>query len=132
YNIGNKKLLQSNKIRDRKFAAIRYFNTSFTEMPYQWQDEYNRLYNNKEGVLAQFTLFRQNYYRTKFIYGFGVTEDLPYGYNLSLVGGWYRQKDLERPYMGISADRYVITGSKSFFRYYIKAGSFLYRNKLQD
>lgn len=132
YNIGSKKLLNSSVVRDRRFASVRYFNTFFTQSPHQEVQGYNSLFNNRQGALAQLTFFRQNYYKTNFIYGFGITEDLPYGYNLSLTGGWYRQKDREQPYMGINADKYAITQSGDFFRLFLKAGSFLYKRQMQD
>ncbi|HEY6083208.1 MAG TPA: hypothetical protein VIU45_07100, partial [Chitinophagaceae bacterium] len=133
YNIGTKKLLESNNsIRDRRFLALRYMKDKFFQKPYQIGENYDPVYNDKQALLAQLTFFRQDFYKTNYIYGFGTTEDVPYGYNVAIIAGWYKQLDLKRPYAGIDANRYIVTDKGDFIQYFLRTGSFLEKGKLQD
>ena len=133
YNIGIKKLTATNNsIRDRMFLSARYYNRNFTEAPKQVGNAFNPVYNSSQAVLGQITFFRQDYYKTQYIYGFGTTEDLPYGYNVAVTGGWHKQLNMERPYAGINASEYIASDRGDFIQLYMRSGGFLYKNKAQD
>lgn len=132
YNIGLKKLLADNNRRNRTFAAARYIQNKFTEKPSQIGESFNNLYNNTTAFLGEVTFFRQEFYKTNYIYGFGTTEDVPYGYNVALTGGWYKQLDLARPYIGINANRYTATDKGKFMQYFLRSGVFVNKGKLED
>ena len=137
YNIGIKVLTATNnKIRDRRFFALRYYNRDFSQYPPQVMTPtgpaFNPIYNSSKAVLGQFTFFRQDYYKTQYIYGFGTTEDLPYGYNIAITGGWHQQLNLQRPYAGINASDYIATNHGDFIQLFIKGGGFLHDDKVQD
>ena len=132
YNIGIDKLTATNNtIRDRRFLSFRYYNRDFYQTPYQ-VTTFNPVFNSSSALLGQMTFFRQDYYRTQYIYGFGSTEDLPYGYNLSVTGGWHRQLGRDRMYMGLNAYDYIATPDGDFLQVYLKAGMFRYGNETQD
>jgi len=125
YNLGVTKLLKSdNKIRDRSFFALRYLRNNFVELPFQVGDKFDPLYNTRNAVLAELTLFRQDFYKTNYIYGFGTTEDIPYGFNIALTGGWYQQLFLKRAYAGINANYFIVTHRGEFMQYIVQAGGF--------
>ena len=133
YNIGIKKLTATNNsIRDRRFIALRYYNRYFGEVPALAKNVFDPVYNSSQALLAQFTFFRQDYYKTQYIYGFGTTEDLPYGYNIALTTGWHKQLNLERPYGGINISDYIATPHGDFIQLYLRTGGFLYKNQIQD
>ena len=132
YNLGVKKLLENKKSRDQKFVSLRYFNTNFKEVPFQVGNGFNSKYNDRQGLLSQFTFFRQEYFKTNYLYGFGTTEDVPYGYNVALTTGWYKQLELSRPYFGIDANRYLVSGKGDFLQYFLRSGLFLNQGKIQD
>ncbi len=133
YNIGIKQLTATNNgIRDRRFLALRYYNRNFTEVDTLIGDRFNPVYNSSQAVLGTFTFFRQDYFKTQYVYGFGTTEDLPYGYNIAITGGYHKQLSLERPYAGVNATDYIATSRGDFVQLYFKGGGFLYRNGLQD
>jgi hypothetical protein len=124
--------LTNTSIRDRRFLSVRYLNTNFDQMPYQIGTRFNSVYNNAQAALAKITFFRQDYYKTDYIYGFGTTEDLPYGYNLSFTSGWYRQLTLDRAYFGINAYNYHATAAGDFLEIYLKASGYEAKTGLQD
>lgn len=131
-NIGCGRLLRNNAIRDRRFLSGRYMQSNFDKVPEQIGDGYNAGFNNMQLALGQITFFRQDYYKTNYIYGFGVTEDIPYGYNISLIGGWTKQLKLERPYAGFKAEKYTISGGGTFCQHFLRAGGFLNGEKMED
>jgi hypothetical protein len=139
YSIGIKTLTATNNsIRDRRFFAIRYYDRHFLQEPIQVQNSagFDPVFNSSQAVLGQFTFFRQDYYKTQYIYGFGTTEDLPYGYNIAVTAGWHKQWHnnlyLERPYAGTNVSDYIATGKGDFIQLYFRSGGFLYKNKVQD
>ncbi len=132
YNIGAKKFLRHADMKNRYFISIRYFNYDFTETPFQYKNQFYYTFNDRQALLTQFTFFRQNFYKTNYLYDFGNTEDMPYGYNIAVVGGWYKQMDLSRPYIGVDANRYVVTSKGYIMQYYVRTGGFFNSGKLDD
>jgi hypothetical protein len=112
--------------------AVRYFRDDFDSVPYQVGNTFNFRFNSREAALASFTFFRQDFYKTNYIYGFGTTEDLPVGYNIALTSGWYRQLYLNRLYTGIDANGYTTTNRGAFFQFFLRSGVFMYRGQAQD
>jgi hypothetical protein len=131
YNLGIQKL-GLNSARDRRFLSLRYFKYNFSQVPTQVGNSYNFNFNDREAILGQFTFFKQDFYKTNYIYGFGTTEDFPYGYNIALTAGWYRQLNLSRPYAGVNANWYLVTNNKDFLQYFVRSGAFYNNGQIQD
>ncbi len=133
YNLGARKYLNDHVLHVKKFVALRYFNYHFFETPYQVEaTKYDQRFNSRQGVLASLSLFRQYFYKTRYIYGFGVTEDVPAGFNVSFTAGWYKQLDLSRPYLGVDAYRYWISNKSDIAGMFLRSGLFLHEGGLQD
>lgn len=133
YNLGVNHLMEHHTTpRDRSFISLRYFNYNFLQSPLQLADQFDPIYNNRKAILGQITFFRQEYFKTQYIYGFGTTEDLPYGYNVSFTGGWHEQLNLQRPYLGVNLIRNLTTESGDFIQLYFKTGTFLNSGMVQD
>jgi hypothetical protein len=132
WNLGSERFLSNTSVRDRRFLAFRYFRQSFDTVPYQVGNTFNFRFNDKEAALASFTFFRQDFYKTNYIYGFGTTEDLPLGYNIAVTSGWYRQLYLNRFYSGVDANGYMSTKQGAFFQFFLRSGIFLYQGQAQD
>ncbi len=132
YNIGVKKFIKDPTRRNKQFISLRYYNTNFKNTPDQVEGKLNFRFNDKEALLAQFTFFKQEYYKTNYLYGFGTTEDIPYGYNIAFTSGYYRQSYLARPYAGIDANRYKVYLRGDIVQYFLRAGSFWNKGKVQD
>src|SRR5262249_21111697 len=78
------------------------------------------------------TIFRQDFYKAKNVYGFGRNEDIPEGADLSLTFGWTKKSGVSRPYLGIDLQRYFFTARESYFNYTLKADGYLHQKKLED
>jgi hypothetical protein len=133
YNIGAKKYLNDHELHVKKFISFRYFNYHFFETPTQVNENvFDERFNSRQGALASITLFRQYYYKTKFLYGFGTTEDIPAGYNMAITAGWYKQLNLSRPYLGFDGYRYIVTPKRALAELFVRAGGFLHEGSLED
>ncbi len=92
--------------RHRRFLSARVLDQHFIRLPdIALNPRENLLYANRLLALAKLTLFRQDFYKTKYVFGFGRTEDVPYGYSVSATAGWEKQFGLTRPYIGGAVQR---------------------------
>ncbi|WP_231940295.1 BamA/TamA family outer membrane protein [Filimonas lacunae] len=117
---------------NRQLISFRYMNTPFAFQPAQIGNKYDERYNSKQAILGSYTFFKQNFYKTNYLYGFGTTEDVPYGYNVALTGGWYEQNTLGRAYAGVDANRYIVTLRGNIIQYFLRARGFMHEGDLQD
>lgn len=139
YNFGTQRLRYTGiKSTTRKFLALRAFNQHFLKSPNKTELNYDGTYSNSSGMLASFTLFKQNYYRTTYIYGFGRNEDVPQGFTFSLIGGYSIRKDSlndqsrTRPYYGFEMQRSKYN-EKGFYSFYtLKLGGYRYQRNWED
>src|SRR6185436_14521592 len=87
YNIGIKRSFNN---RNRQFLSIRYADGVYGDTPEQPEYKIQPRYNDQSGVMSEFTFYRQNFYRTRYVFGFGRTEDVPTGISSSVTGGLIR------------------------------------------
>lgn len=117
--------------RSRQFIAVRAFDQHFTRQPEQAVEVTNPIYSNRTFFLGGLTFFKQNFYTARYIYGFGRTEDIPYGHSMSMYVGWSRQMGFERPYMGVDFTQSVASRKGQFYNINFRAGGFN-NNGLED
>lgn len=129
YNMG---IRQKTENRNRYFVAIRTFGQHFIDRPTQSAELENPIYNNVTYGLSEFTYYKQNFYRTKYVYGFGRTEDVPYGRSLTFLAGQVKQLNYTRPYVGAEFQKSVFGTKGDFREYSLKAGGFINKNDWQD
>jgi len=75
-------------IRHSLFMAAGYKNVKFLDRPEVKVDS-NSYYHSGQYLLFSTGFYRESYYRGNMIYGFGATEDIPYGYKFQFTGGRY-------------------------------------------
>jgi hypothetical protein len=88
YNIGINKEISN---RNRHFLALRYFDGTYLDQPDQPEYEEEKKYNSVSGYLGEFSFYRQNFYKTRYVFGFGRTEDIPYGTSMGVTAGYIRE-----------------------------------------
>jgi hypothetical protein len=118
--------------RSRHFISGRIFQQRFVDKPAQPQDENNPAFNSRTYGLLSFTFFKQEFYKTQFVYGFGRTEDVPYGHTMSLLGGWQNLLGLQRPYLGVDAEKSFVHAGGNFYTLLFRMGAFPYRGEWED
>jgi hypothetical protein len=121
YNIGAK---SNGHDRSRHFVSIRAFDQHFTQQPDQLGDLQRVTYNNRSFVLGGLTFFKQNFYTASYIYGFGRTEDVPYGYNMSLYLGWSRELNRKRSYVGFEFEKSIVNRKNEIYNVAFRTGGY--------
>lgn len=80
--------------RLRKLIGLRMLNQQFDDIPTLHLEQYNFRYANLFAILGSFSIFRQDFYKTQYIYGFGRNEDVPEGIDFSVTGGYTKSNSL--------------------------------------
>ncbi|MFP5040971.1 hypothetical protein [Parasediminibacterium sp. JCM 36343] len=133
YNISGRDFEKETEQRKQKrFLAARIMNKAFKVRPEKYMLDYNFQYSNITSVLGAYTFFKQEYYHTSFLYGFGRNEDVPEGYNAQFIAGWADRDAISRPYIGVDVEKNFFTKRKSYFDYIFRAGSYFQGHQLQD
>lgn len=129
YNLGAK---QNRRNRSRHFVSARFFQQRFSAKPFQVQDAQNPAFNSRTYGLGSFTFFRQEFYKTQYVYGFGRTEDVPYGHIISILAGWQNLLDLKRAYVGFDAEKSFVHSGGNFYTLSFRVGGFPYKGNWDD
>jgi hypothetical protein len=129
YNFGVHKEITN---RNRKFLAFRYYDGTFIDQPEQPEYVEEKKFNSAVGYLTEFTFYRQNYLKTRYVFGFGRTEDIPYGVSLGVTGGYINELQLGRPYGAVKFNYGEATKKGNFARILFQAGGFSNKGKLED
>lgn len=139
YIFGSRKLMHSNlKSTARKFIALRAFKQHFNDVPNKNDINYDGSYSNVSGLLASLSIFKQNYFRATYIYGFGRNEDVPVGFSASVIGGYAIRKDSlynksrTRPYFGIEGQSGKYNEKGFYSAYTFRLGGHHYKGKWED
>ncbi|MCZ2222416.1 MAG: hypothetical protein LC122_02135 [Chitinophagales bacterium] len=133
YNLGAKRYLKTNtQSRLRKFIAVRAFHKKFQEVPDIFNNLNTFLYNDITGVLGAVSIFKQDFYKTKFIYGFGRNEDVPEGFSFSAIAGWTNRQGVSSPYYGIDFSRNFFSRKGNYYNYTFRLGGYLYNGSFFD
>jgi hypothetical protein len=118
--------------RLRRLLALRILDRNFIDKPVKYAEQYDYRYASLVGVLASASVFKRNFYKTQYIYGFGRNEDVPEGIDISLTAGWTKKNLRERPYAGFDFERFYFASGDRYFNYTVRAGSFFYKGKPED
>jgi hypothetical protein len=129
YNLGVRRNLEN---RTRQFVSARFFDQQFVRRPDQPFDQTNPAFNSRTAVLGSFTIFNQEFYKTQYVYGFGRTEDIPYGETYSVLAGYQSLLGLKRPYVGFDADKSFVRTKGNFYTLSLRVGAFPYKGGLED
>lgn len=119
---------------DRPNLALlfRYYNLHFDKKPDQEIYIKDPIYNDRHYYLGQFLIFKQDFFKSRQFFGFGRTEDIPYGYSAGLSAGWENWTGRKRFYTGLEAEKYWHTKFNGLLSAAIGVSSFWQRNVSED
>ncbi len=112
-------------------AGVRFFSENYLDRPYVEADSNFRFHDN-HSILANVTFQEINYYKTNKLLGYGVPEDVPFGYILQLTGGYRTYEFSEMPYVGFSAAWTNKTDRKGYYLTSINFGGLIGDGKMYD
>ncbi len=133
YSLDSKRSLYANKeIRVHRFIALRGFKQHFLSFPIKYKTVYDYRFTDFTGGLASLNIFKQIFYKTSFIYGFGIKEDIPEGFSVALTAGYIKKQEVKRPYSGldISFANFKKKGFYSDFTF--RLGGYFYEKRFED
>ncbi len=133
YSLDSKRLLYANKeIKKHRFIALRGFNQRFIRTPDITKKIFDYRYTDFTGVLTSLNIFRQSYYKTNFVYGFGRSEDIPEGFTVSFTGGFVNKQGIKRPYGGIDAQFTDFRKTGFYSSYTFRLGGYYHNGRFED
>lgn len=118
--------------RLRTLVGLRFIHQEFQEVPQKFEVDYNYMYADLTGVLASISLFRQDFYKTQYVYGFGRNEDVPEGLDFSVTTGWTDKQRRVRPYMGLDMSFNYFSSKRHYFNYTLRVGAYNYKRRYED
>ena len=80
-------------------SSARFLRVNFLEKPEDLLDTLHR-YTGENFYLASFGISTRQYVQDRYIFKFGLTEDVPIGKALSITGGYQIRNNKGRPYLG--------------------------------
>ena len=133
YNINAREFTRKDEAgKLRKLVGLRVINRHFKELPKKLDSAYNWQYANLSGVLGTITFYRQNFYKSQYIYGFGRNEDIPEGLLMSFTTGYTLKNQRSRPFIGFNYERYHFNKRKNYLGYTLRAEGFLNKKSIED
>lgn len=111
-------------------SAIRFLRVRYLEKPGELFDTLNR-FSDENFYLASLGVSTRRYVQDKYIFRFGITEDVPVGKVFSLTGGYQEKSNTGRAYLGarVSMGSYYPWGYlSSNFEY----GTFIHSSRVEE
>ncbi|HSC37424.1 MAG TPA: hypothetical protein VLD19_06125, partial [Chitinophagaceae bacterium] len=118
--------------RLRSLVGLRVFRQLFLRVPEKFANVYNYNYADVTGILGSFSVFKQNFYKTNYVYGFGRNEDVPEGLDVTMSGGWINKQGINRPYAGVDLQKYFFTTHEAYFNFTGRFGTFWRAARAED
>ncbi len=109
------------------FIAARLARKYFTNRPYVSPDS-NYYFYNENSALGSIIYSNVDYYKSRLVYGFGITEDVPVGTRLALTTGILYDDFNYFKYLGLETGYAFINKRLGYFLYSAKWGA-LYEHK---
>lgn len=118
------------KVITNFITSARYYVTDYKEGPLPINDP-NGLYTNQKTILASFGISSLNYVQDKYIFNYGIIEDVSVGKIFSITGGLQWKNGIRRPYVGtkLSMGKYTNIG---FLGANFQWGTYFNGNNLEE
>ncbi|KOF01520.1 hypothetical protein [Roseivirga seohaensis] len=114
--------------RTRLIVSGRISNIKFTLRP-EVDTELNQPFHNRTLAIGSVGISQRRYFKDQLIFGYGRTEDIPYGYQIELLGGYEWAEFGHRYFLGGKAGRGGYMGNLGYFLGGFSLESFL-KNKI--
>ncbi|MCG8339749.1 MAG: hypothetical protein MI674_00520 [Cytophagales bacterium] len=117
--------------RFRFILTGRVANKNFTEHPVLTADT-NRSYHSYTFLLGSMGFSNRKYYKDRFVYGFGKTEDISCGEKLNIIYGYQFGEFISRPYLRFDLSKGGYLTKLGYLYSGIKLGGFLHDNTIEQ
>jgi len=133
YNVWIGRSFKLKKSDYNKFIniSLRYYAERYVSRPTIRKDT-NLIFHDNNIVLGRITFIRKEHYKTSHLFGYGVTEDVPFGYTFSILSGLQMNNYVCRPYVGAYANWTKNIRRIGYFAYEIAGGTFVENKQFED
>ena len=111
---------------------VRSYILRFDRTPTQPKFADNPIYNDRRFLLSKFVLFKQDFFKTRNFFGFGITEDIPTGYAASAGVGTESWLNRKRLYSAIELQRYWLLPNLALLNTNVQLSSYWNNKKSED
>jgi hypothetical protein len=118
--------------RLRTLVSARVLQQRFIAVPSKYENTFFFRYANITGILGSMSIFRQDFYKTRYVFGFGRTEDVPEGIDVSVTAGWTEKQGRTRGYAGLNLQMQYFSKRDDYFNYTFRVGAFTKDKKFED
>jgi hypothetical protein len=92
----------------------------------------NSIFRSHDFFLGAIGFSKRDLFKDNRVYGYGVTEDIPYGRYAEMAAGFDLNSTRIRPYFHLNYSRAMITKSGSYFKWKIGLGGYLHDSSLEQ
>jgi hypothetical protein len=125
YNFRNQfKISGYNSQKPSIALMARSYNLDFEKKPWQAKYVEDPNYNDHRYVLGQLVFFHSDFFKTNYFFGFGRTEDIPWGYNASISTGLDNWVGLKRVYTAVQGQKFWLGKNNNLFSTLVGIGTF--------
>ncbi|MDX2002000.1 MAG: hypothetical protein SFW35_06200 [Chitinophagales bacterium] len=117
--------------RSSIILAARVVNTHYSRRPILDLDT-NAHYQNNTLFLGSVSFSQRNYYKSNLIFGFGRTEDVPYGRLFQFTAGYSLGELYNRGYIGMTISRGIFLDKVGYFNASASWGTFLHNSEMEQ
>jgi hypothetical protein len=117
--------------RMRLIPAVRVTRTDYQVRPPVGQD-LNRSFYDRTVYLGSISLTERAFQKTRLVFSFGRTEDIPYGFLASLTGGVGASEFFNRPYAAVDLAYADFFGSSAYYTVRCAVGSYARNDRPED
>ncbi|MBI9038148.1 MAG: hypothetical protein JEY97_08455 [Bacteroidales bacterium] len=113
------------------FVSGRILRESYYKRPNVNADT-NQQYMNSTKFLASISISKQDFYIGNYIFGYGRTEDIPYGYLAKFTGGYELGELYNRPYFGLKLAKGNYVNNWGYYYVSSDVGGFLIDKQMRE
>ncbi|GJM28268.1 MAG: hypothetical protein DHS20C17_09030 [Cyclobacteriaceae bacterium] len=129
--VGRSFLFKGGEERKNITVSTRIYRQEFHQRPFVSTDS-NYFFHSNVLWLNQVELTKRQFLKSTMIQAFGITEDVPIGYQAGMVAGYEFGEFVDRPYWGVKAGIGDFWDNKGYFSITADFGGYLTRHKLED
>lgn len=128
--LGRTFIPKNNALPNLSIAGRMYMNT-YSKRP-EIRKDYNLNFHDWTGILGSIMLQKVTFFQTHKLSGFGVTEDVPVGYEIKVTTGHSWNEYFDRPYIGFNFRTQIVRPQAGLLSLNVAYGGFYNTNKIED
>jgi len=114
-----------NVILTGRYSHQNYYHNAYIQYP-------NTIFRNHDFILGAIGLSKRELFKNNQVYGYGITEDIPYGHYAEMAAGLDVEPNVTRPYFHFNYSQANILDGGAYFKWQVGLGGFLNNSQVQQ